>query len=54
MIKKNINKILIIFSIIVEIVLVYLLLTKLMHNDFISPENVSFYEFVKIKISQIL
>ncbi len=53
MVKKNINRALIILSFILEILLVYLLLSSLMHNDFIGPENISFYEYIKIKISQV-
>lgn len=53
MTKRYISKILIFFSFLVEITLVYLLLTGLMHNDFIGPENISFYEYVKIKLLQV-
>lgn len=53
MAKKYISKFLIVFSFIIEIILVYLLLTGLMHNDLIGPENISFYEYVKIKLLQV-
>ncbi len=53
MVKKNINRTLVILSFIIEIVLVYLILNQILNHDFISPEKVTFYDYIKIKIANI-
>lgn len=41
-------------SIALEIILVYLIVNSALSKDYISPHEVTFYEFLKLKLSNIV
>lgn len=39
---------------IVEILLIYLIINSSLSKDYISPTEITFYEYIKIKLSNLL
>lgn len=52
--KKVVPTIYLVSSIALEIILVYLIVNSALSKDYISPHEVTFYEFLKLKLSNIV
>jgi len=53
-IHKNLNIINSIIIFLLEILMVYLIVNSILTKDLISPNEISFYEYLKVKLSNII
>lgn len=56
--KKFVNKnIILIYSLILlglEIIMIYLIIKSILTKDLISPNEITFYEYLKVKLSNLI
>ena len=52
--SKKLYVIITIILFLIEILLVYLLISSFLHNDYISPNDVTFYEYLINKFSNLV